>query len=296
MTVAVRRAIREHLRDFIAIGALLVIGPAHDRLHPLPAAAAVPVLDPVPRRRPLRAQGRALDRPGRHARPGPDGEHRRGQGRRHLRRRARGGPRGRHDADRAEVRAADPHRRDRAPAPAHRPAGHDDGDRPGHDGPSRWPTGRRSRSPRPSRTSSPTRSSPSLDGDTRAYLQLLLQGGAARASAVAASSSRPTCGASSRSAATSPRSARRSRSAGSNIAQVDHQLQAAQRGRSARNDIRLADWVDSQNGALGAFANQEAGAPRVAAGAAADARATTRRALDEQRRALEGARARPRRP
>ena len=52
-------------------------GPARHRLHPLPAAAAVPVLDPVPRRRPLRAQGGAVERSGGHPGPGPDGQHRR---------------------------------------------------------------------------------------------------------------------------------------------------------------------------------------------------------------------------
>ena len=78
---AMRRAIREHLTDFIAIAAAAGGGAGGDRLHPLPAAAAVPVLGPDPRRRPVRGQGRALDRAGGHPGPGPDREHRRGQGR-----------------------------------------------------------------------------------------------------------------------------------------------------------------------------------------------------------------------
>ena len=49
-----RRAIREHLRDFIAILTLLVLGLAAPS-RSSPAAGGLPVLDPVPRRRALRA-------------------------------------------------------------------------------------------------------------------------------------------------------------------------------------------------------------------------------------------------
>ena len=76
------------------------------------------------------------------------------------------------------VRAADPRGRDRAAAPADRPPGHDDRDRPGHE---RRRAGRRGRDDpaRPDRAErQPDQILASLDGDTRAYLQLLLPGGA----------------------------------------------------------------------------------------------------------------------
>ena len=107
-------------------------GAGGDRLHPLPAAAAVPVLGADPRRRPVRGQGRALDRAGGHPGPGPDREHRRGQGGRHLRGRARRRQGGGDDAGRGGVRAAGPLRLDRAAAAAHRAPGHDARDRDRH--------------------------------------------------------------------------------------------------------------------------------------------------------------------
>ncbi len=76
-----KRAIREHLRDFIAIFALLFVGLAvtayilSQQQQPYPSW--IPILGDD--RFELKAE--LLDRPGGYARPGPDGEHRRRQGR-----------------------------------------------------------------------------------------------------------------------------------------------------------------------------------------------------------------------
>ena len=98
---AVRRAIREHLRDFIAIAALLFAGLLvtgyilSQQQQPYPSW--VPFLGDD--RFELKAEFSTAQAvtPG----PGPDGEHLRRQGRRRLRGRARGRPRRGDDADRA---------------------------------------------------------------------------------------------------------------------------------------------------------------------------------------------------
>ena len=129
---AVRHAIQKHLRDFIAVIvmsllALLVAGYilSHQRFY-------LPDWVPVRRHRLLRAEGRVRDRAVGHARPGPDGRHRRRAGRRDQEGRARGRPRGRDDVDQAEVRRPDQARRHDAAAAQDRPQGHDHRDGPGH--------------------------------------------------------------------------------------------------------------------------------------------------------------------
>ena len=128
----VKRAIREHLKEFLA-GHRHSSSSASRRRRCILSRqqAAVSVLAPVPGRRHVRAQGRPRDRAGGHAGPGPDRERRRDQGRRHHRGRARGRPRGGHGAGRDQVRGPDPDRRQRAPAAPDRPSGHDRRGRPG---------------------------------------------------------------------------------------------------------------------------------------------------------------------
>ena len=154
-----RRAIREHLKDFVAIVALVVFAALVLVRDPLEPAAALSVLGSVPRRRPVRARGRDLDRPGRDAGPGADREHGGGRDRRHPRGRPRRRPRDRDGGHQRAVRGADPHRRDRPDEAPYRPSGHDARGRPGHFG---RPRGRGRPDPaclRPIRTSSPTSSS-----------------------------------------------------------------------------------------------------------------------------------------
>jgi phospholipid/cholesterol/gamma-HCH transport system substrate-binding protein len=96
----------------------------------------------------------------------------------------------------------------------------------------------------------------SLDGDTREYLQLLIQGGAeglgGRGKQLSAT-------------------LRRFEPLGKNLADIGDALVKRRRNIAhvitsfnqlgqtlARTDVQLADWVTSQNGALGAFARQEA--------------------------------------
>ena len=74
-------AIRKHLRDFVAVAALLVVAPRGHRLHRPGAAPA----DPGPRGEAVRAQGRVRDRAGGRPRPGPDDPRRRRAGRRRRR-------------------------------------------------------------------------------------------------------------------------------------------------------------------------------------------------------------------
>ena len=187
-------------------------GDRHDRRDPGPAAGQLPVLGPDPRPEPLRAQGRVQLGPGGDARAGPDGDHRRDQGRERPGREPRERARGRDHGHRPQVRAADPHRRLAAAAPAHRPAGHDDRDRPGPEATAR---SRRARPIPLAKTQpnvKPDQILASLDGDTRSFLQLLLQGGGPGALRSFGSSCRPGCAASTRPPATSPRSTARSRS------------------------------------------------------------------------------------
>ena len=62
------RAIREHLRDFLAIIVLIVAGVVTAFVHPRQPGDGAAVLGADPRRGPLRAQGRVHLGPGRHAR------------------------------------------------------------------------------------------------------------------------------------------------------------------------------------------------------------------------------------
>ena len=88
---AMKKAIRDHARDFAAIIALVVDRARRRRLHPRQPAPALP----GDRGEAEAAQGRVLDRAGRHARPGPD--------RPRLRREDRRRRQGRADEGRAVV-------------------------------------------------------------------------------------------------------------------------------------------------------------------------------------------------
>ena len=103
---AVRRAIREHLRDFVAIGVLRRHGADHHRDHPGVADDPAPRLDPPHRGRQVRAQGRVQLGAGGDAGAGADGDHRRDQRRPGVRVGARQRPRHRHHAGRPQVRRA----------------------------------------------------------------------------------------------------------------------------------------------------------------------------------------------
>ena len=77
-----RTTIAKHLRDFVAVAALLIVGLVVTVLHRREPAAA----HPDPRGEAVRAQGRVPDRPGGRPGPGPDDPRRRRAGRRRLRR------------------------------------------------------------------------------------------------------------------------------------------------------------------------------------------------------------------
>lgn len=96
----------------------------------------------------------------------------------------------------------------------------------------------------------------SLDGDTRAYLQLLIQGGA---EGLGGHGKEFSAG------------LRRFEPLGRNLAEIGDALAERRRNIAhvitsfrelsealGRTDVRLSDWVTSQNGALGAFADVEA--------------------------------------
>ena len=138
---AMRRAIRKHLRDFIAIIFLVIVAAgiggyilSNQRFY-LPAWVPGIGSDFYTSRRSSRPARRS-------SRPGPDGQHRRRQGRRHRRGRARG-RRGRRRAEDPGQVQADLPRRDDAPAPEDRAEGHVRRARPGHAGGRRVPEGGR---------------------------------------------------------------------------------------------------------------------------------------------------------
>ena len=103
------------------------------RLHPVAPALLPARLGAGARDRLLRGRGRAADRPGGRAGPGPDGERGRREGRRGRRGDARGRPRRREHADQGRVQADLPRRHDPAAA-QDRPEGHVPGARPRHAG------------------------------------------------------------------------------------------------------------------------------------------------------------------
>ena len=198
------RAIREHLRDFLAIIAL-VAGRACSRLrHPSQPGHALPAWVPFlgEDRFELKAEFTSAQAvtPGQ----GQAVDDRRDPGRRHHRGRARGRQRGRDDGGRQQVRGADQRRRLAAAAPEDRPQRH--GDRGG--------PGQRDRDVEEGDTIPLATTQPnvnpdeflaSLDADTQAFLKLLLAGGAEASSEQGRGRklSAP-CAASSRSPATSP--------------------------------------------------------------------------------------------
>ena len=109
-----------------------------------------------------------------------------------------------------------------------------------------------------SRTSTRTRSSRSLDGDTRDYLAAAARGRRRGHRRPTARSSRRSSAASSRSRATWRRSTAASPSAARAIARSITNFAPRSARSSARTDTRLADFVTSSNAALDGFANQEA--------------------------------------
>ncbi len=165
-------AIRKHLRDFVAIGLLLIVGlGCRVRDRPEPAAA-----HPDPRGAPLRAQGRVRDRAGHRPRPGADPAGRRRQGRRRREGRARGRRRGRHL--RASIATTCRSTRTRRCCCARRPACRTCSSRwtraPRRRARSRRAARSRSRTPRPQVNLDELLLA--LDSDTQAYLRLLLVG------------------------------------------------------------------------------------------------------------------------
>ena len=128
---AVRRQIKKQARVFAAIIVLFVVAIGIAGYILSNQRFYLPGVGPGHRHRLLRGRGRAVDRPGGRARPGPDGERRRREGRRGRRGQARERPRRRDDADQGRVQADLPGRHDPAAA-QDRPQGHDPGARPGH--------------------------------------------------------------------------------------------------------------------------------------------------------------------
>ena len=148
-----KRAIRTHRRDFIAIVALVAI-------------AAIAVAGYILEHQPaftfgqelLLGQGRVRDQRGRHRRAGAVGDDRRRPGRSGRRRPAGERP-GRRDDGHLQAVRADLPERDRAAAPAHAAEGHVPVARSGDQAPARSRTGECSASRARSRTSTSTRSS-----------------------------------------------------------------------------------------------------------------------------------------
>ena len=106
------------------------------------------------------------------------------------------------------------------------------------------------------RTSTSTRSSSSLDRDTRDYLRLLVAGGGEGLRTTAATFANAS-GGSSRSTATSRSSPVSSRKRRMNLAHLIHNLQLLVTEVGSK-DKQLAELVVSQNAVFQAFANQDA--------------------------------------
>ena len=133
----------------------------------------------------------------------------------------------------------------------------------------------------------------SLDGDTRDYLKLLIQGGAeglgGRGKELSAGLRRfEPLGRYLAQIGNALVERRR------NIARVITSFRDAQRGARRRRHA-AREWVSAQNAALGAFANQEAIDPRDPARAAAGARGDARGARERRRRSRTSSARRPRR-
>ncbi len=172
-----KRAIREHAKEFVAILALVVFGMG-TTLYILanqqaPYPSWIPILgeDAFELKADLETaqaitpgQGQTVNVAGIKV-----GDITRGRARRR--------PCRRDDAGRRPLRRADQGRRHRAGEAAHGPSGHDARGRPGHEQTSPWRRATPSRSPRPSGTCRPDEFLAALDGDTRDYLKLLVQGG-----------------------------------------------------------------------------------------------------------------------
>ena len=169
-----RKAIRDHLRDFIAIAGLLTVAAlATSYVIVQNQRLRIPLLE----EKPFELKADFVDRAGGGPRPGPDGRRRRRAGRR------------RPPSTTRTAHAVVTFGIDRKFLPIYKNATIllrpktglkdmffelDPGTRPRSDGEFQRAT--RSRSPTRRRTSTSTRSSSALDGDTRAYLRLLLVG------------------------------------------------------------------------------------------------------------------------
>ena len=198
-----------------------------------------------------------LDRPGRDARPGADGEHGGGRDRRHPRGRPGRRPRDRDGGHQRAVSGADPHRRDRPDEAPHGPSGHDARGRlrarrarPVSEG-DRIPLASTEANVQPDQILA------SLDGDTRNYLKLLVQGGA---EGLGGNGEEFSAGLA---ALRAPRQVRRQaqprpRRAAAQHQARDLQVRRARDGRLRASDVRLADFVSTQSQVFDAFANQEA--------------------------------------
>ncbi len=125
-----RRAIREHLRDFVAIFVLLATAIVTTGIILALPDDPAPLLGPVHRGRQVRAQGRVQLGPGGDAGAGTDGDDRRDQRRPGVRVGARQRSRHRHHAGRPQVRRAHPSGRLASAAAPDGAPGHDDRGRP----------------------------------------------------------------------------------------------------------------------------------------------------------------------
>ena len=188
---------------------------------------------------------------------------------------------------------ADPPRRDRAAAAAHRPPGHDDRGRPGHRRRSRSRRARRSRSRRPSRTSTPTRSSPRSTATPAPTCSCCSQAGGeglgGRGKQLSAGLRRFEPFARDLAAING-----RSPSGAQNIARVITNFGQLSRGARRAATPTSPSSSTPRTQALGAFAEPGGGAPRDACGSCPSTLQATRRALAVERPALAACSARRR--
>ena len=223
-----RRAIREHLRDFVAIGVLVVLALV---------TTGVILAQQQPTSRPgsrssghdhfeLKAEFTTAQAvtPGQ----GQTDDHRRHQGRRRVQ-----------GVNLESGRAVVTMDIDNKYAPLIHPdatlllrprtgpAGHDDRDRPGHQTGQQVKEGSTIPLARPQPNVQPDQILASLDGDTRAFLQLLLQAAGQGLAATTAASSRPACSASSPTARDLAKHQRRAREAAPEHRRRDHELRPA---------------------------------------------------------------------
>ena len=253
-----RKAISDHLRDFVALLFLFVIALgvggyilSNQRFNP-------PAWVPLVGTGVLRAGGRAVDRPGGRAGPGPDGEHRRASRWATSARcasrtaapwwrctstRARAGLQGRHDPAAAEDR----------------PQGHVPGAGPGHQARRGDGGGRAHPVSNTLPDVNPDEVLAQLDGDTRAYLRVLLNSGAEALSGEGSADLRETFKRFEPTARDAERITRLLAQRRGNIKRVIHNFQELATELGTK-DRQLAELVDSANANFEAIANQDVAA------------------------------------